>query len=346
MSQPAFHIGPHSIGAGYPVFILAEIGYNFTTLEEGKASIDAAYACGVDAVKFQTFRAETVVSRDAHFPAEAGQGSQFEEFQRYELSEAAHRELFAHARARGLLAFSTPSYFDDVDLLERVGVPAYKIGSDDLTNLPFITYVAKQGKPVIFSTGMGSLDEAKAALEAVYAAGNRQVAALHSVSNYPIQDPQVVNLNAIPTLWSALKIPVGYSDHTTSLTACLGAVTLGACVIERHFALSKTLPVPDAGFSADPEEMRALVRAIRELEQMLGTGVKQPAATEAAMRQFTRKSAIAKIDIRPGEILRAEHIIVKRPATGVPPKDAQALVGRRTKQAIRQDEPITWEKLD
>ena len=338
-------IGGRLIGEGHPVFLIAEIGYNFTTLDEAKASIKAAKACGVDAVKFQTFRAETVVSREAMFPTEAGQANQFEEFKRYEISEETHRTLFDYARERGVLAFSTPSYFDDVDLLERLDVPAYKIGSDDLTNVPFITYVAKQGKPVIFSTGMGSLEEAREAVEAIHATGNRQAIALHCVSNYPVQDPRVVNLNAIPTLRKTLGIPVGFSDHTLTLTAALGAVALGACVIERHFALRKTLPVPDAFFSADPDEMGALVTAVRELEQMLGSGVKQPAPTEDAMRQHTRKSAIARTEIRQGELITPKQVIVKRPATGVAPKDAHKLVGRRAKHTIRRDEPITWEKL-
>lgn len=348
MSQPGptLTIGNRQIGAGHPVFIIAEIGYNFTSPQEALASIDAAVACGVDMVKFQTFRAETLTSREAEFPAEAGGTNQFEEFERYEISEALHRDLFAHARRRGVLVCSTPSYRDDVDLLARLDVPVYKIGSDDLTNLPFITYVAQQGKPVLFSTGMGTLEEVQEAMQAIRDTGNRQVGVFHCVSNYPVADLSLVNLPAIRTLQETFGVPVGFSDHTTSVGAAVAAVALGASMIERHFTLDKQLPVPDAAFSADPAEMTALVRAIREAEAALaGDGRKQPAATEAAMRLQTRKSVIARRDIPAGELLGEDHLIVKRPATGIEPKLSHLVVGKRAKTAIRKDEAITWDKL-
>lgn len=341
----AVRIANKIIGTGHAVFIVAEVGYNFNTVEEAKASIDAAIECRVDAVKFQTFRAETVASRNVDFPAEAGGTNQFEEFLRYELSEKAHVELFDYAHKRGILAFSTPSYFDDVDLLERLEVPAYKIGSDDLTNLPFIQYVAKLGKPVILSTGMGTLAEVDEAVRAIRGAGNDQIIILHCVSNYPVRDLSIVNLNAIRTLRQAFAVLVGFSDHTTTLSASLGAVALGASVIERHFTLDKHLEVPDAFFSADPAEMKTLVSSIRELEQALGDGIKCPAPTEEDMRLKTRKSTIARADIQPGELITADKVIVKRPGTGVAPSLLYHLLGRRAKQAIQKDEVITWEML-
>ena len=339
-------IGDRLIGEGHPVFIIAEIGYNFTSVSEAKASIDAAIECRVNAVKFQTFRAETVVSRHTDFPAEAGATNQFEEFKRYEISEELHRELFAYARDKKVLVFSTPSYFDDVDLLERLQVEVYKIGSDDLTNIPFIRYVAEKGKPVIFSTGMGTLAEVDEAVQTIRAAGNDQIVILHCVSNYPISDLHIVNLKVIRTFRQAFNVPVGFSDHTTTIAASLGAVAIGASVIERHFTLDKRLPAPDAFFSADPTEMKALVQAIRELEQALGDGVKQPTPTEQAMRLETRKSVIAGMDIGQGEVITEKMIIVKRPGTGIAPKLSQLVIGRRAKQAIKADEVITWEKLD
>jgi N,N'-diacetyllegionaminate synthase len=339
-------IGDRLIGEGHPVFIIAEIGYNFTSVAEAKASIDAAIECGVDAVKFQTFRAETVVSRHTDFPAEAGATNQFEEFKRYEISEDLHRELFAYARDKKVLVFSTPSYFDDVDLLERLQVAVYKIGSDDLTNLPFIRYVAEKGKPLIFSSGMGTLAEVDEAVQTIRAVGNDQIVILHCVSNYPIRELRGLNLNVIRTFQQAFNVPVGFSDHTTTLSASLGAVALGASVIERHFTLDKHLNVPDAFFSADPAEMKTLVQCIRELEQALGTGVKRPVPSEENMRSETRKSVIARTALRPGEVITKDKIIVKRPGTGVPPKLAHLVVGRRAKQAIQVDEVITWDKLD
>lgn len=339
-------IGDRLIGEGQPVYVVAEIGYNFTTLEEAMTSIDAAVDCGVDAVKFQTFKAETVVSRHTAFPAEAGSTSQFEEFKRYEISEDVHRELFACARDKKVGVFSTPSYYDDVDLLERLQVGLYKIGSDDLTNLPFIRHIAQKGKPVIFSTGMGTLAEVEEAMQTIRSAGNDQIVILHCVSNYPIRDLRSVNLNVIRTLRQAFNVPVGFSDHTTTISASLGAVALGASVIERHFTLNKRLDVPDAFFSADPAEMKALVQGIRELEEALGTGVKRPAPSEENMRLETRKSVIARIPLKQGEVITKDKIIVKRPGTGVPPKLTHLVIGKRARQEIMADEVITWEKLE
>jgi sialic acid synthase SpsE len=342
----AISVGQRRIGEGAPVFVIAEIGYNFNTLEEAKSSIDAAARCGVDAVKFQTFRAETIASRGTHFPAEAGSQDQFEEFKTYELSEDAHRTLFDHARKRKVLPFSTPSYFDDVELLDRVGCELYKIGSDDLTNLPFHAFVARRGKPVIFSTGMGDLGEVDQTLRVYRAAGNRDVALLHCLSNYPIKETAFINLRAIPALRTALGAPVGFSDHTTGVAAALGAVALGACILEKHFTLDKALPAPDASFSADPPEMAALVRSVRELESALGDGVKTHAPTEESMRRDTRKSVIAKADLKKGDVLSPDKWIVKRPGTGVAPALAPLLAGRRLKRNVAADEPIPWEAVE
>lgn len=342
----AIRIGNRWVGHGQPVFVIAEIGYNFNTLDEGRASIDAALDAGADAVKFQTFRAATVVSRDAAFPPEAGDTNQFSEFSRYELSADAHAELFSHGRRRGGIVFSTPSYYDDVELLESLDPPAYKVGSDDLTNLPFLTYVASKKRPVIVSTGMATLAEVDEALRAVRAGGNEDVLILHCVSNYPIREADTLNLNAIATMRREFDVPVGFSDHTTSTTAAIAAVALGACVIERHFTLDKALDAPDAFFSADAADFRALVGAIRETEAMLGSGVKQPAATEAAMRLETRKSVIARTSIAAGESITRDRLIVKRPGTGIPPKLVYLLVGRRARRAIAADEVMTWDDVE
>jgi N-acetylneuraminate synthase len=308
--------------------------------------VDAAAACGVDAVKFQTFRAETLTSRLTDFPAEAGATNQFEEFKRYELSEEWHLALFARARERGILAFSTPGHRDDVDLLERFAVPAYKIGSDDLTNLPFLAYVGSTRKPVIFSTGMGTLAEVEEAVAAIRSAGNEDIVILQCTSNYPIRDPRVVNLRVIETFRRAFGVPVGFSDHTTSFAAALGAVALGASVIERHFTIDKQLEVPDAFFSSDPPEMAALMTAIRELEASLSDGVKRPTATEIAMRRETRKSLVARLDIARGQPLTADQVTIKRPGYGIAPKLHHLAMGRRARVDIRADEVITWELLE
>jgi len=339
-------IDEKKIGPGHPVYIIAEIGYNFSTPAEALASVDAAADCGVDAIKLQTFRAETTASKLSEFPEEAGSGSQFEEFKRYEISEELHRQVFARAKARGIHAFSTPSYYTDLDLLERLGVPVQKVGSDDLTNLPFLKAVAKTGKPIIFSTGMANLSEVCEAYETYRAAGNENLIVMHCVSNYPVRDLSVMNLRVLQTYQRCFGIPVGFSDHTMTLSASLGAVALGANRVERHFTIDKKLPVPDAAFSADPTEMKALVQSIRELESAMGNGLKIPTATEQEMRKETRKSAIALVDIQPGELITPEKFILKRPGTGVPPREVHLLVGRRAKSLIRAEEAIRWEGVE
>jgi len=338
-------IGDRLIGEGCPVWVIAELGYNFNSLAEALESVDAAAEVGVDALKLQTFRAETIVTRSSEFPPEAGGVNQYDEFRRYEISEEVHRQIFARCRERGIIPFSTPSHVDDVDLLERVGVDLYKIGSDDLTNLPFLRYVAAKKKPVIFSSGMATLSEVDEAIRTMREAGNEDLILLQCVSNYPIKDLSLVNLRTIETYRRAFGIPVGLSDHTTTFSAAVAAVALGACVIERHFALSRDLPVPDAFFSADPTGMRVLVQAVRETERMLGDGIKRPAATEWQMRKDTRKSLVARRPIAKGQAIGPDDIIVKRPGWGIFPRDWDRVIGRKAARSIAADEVITWDLL-
>ncbi|MFC2004453.1 N-acetylneuraminate synthase family protein [Chloroflexota bacterium] len=341
-------IGNKVIGKGEPVFVIAEIGSNFNTLDEALKSVDVAIDCGVDAIKFQTFRADTVAKRDIHFPSEtAGGTDQYELFKKYELSVEWHREIFKYARQKGIIAFSTPGHQTDVALLEKIRVPLYKVGSDDCTNLPFLKYIAEIGKPMLVSTGMANLSEVVEAVETVLSTGNKQLVILHTVSNYPIKDIGQVNLKAIQTLRHVFnnEILVGYSDHTTSLTIPVAAVTLGACVYEKHFTIDKKLDAPDAFLSADPTEMKAIVESIRELERALGNGVKQPAASEKDMRQDTQKSIIARESIKRGERITPDKVIIKRPAHGIAPKYLDIVVGRKATVDIEEDEIITWDKV-
>lgn len=336
-------IGTRIIGESHPPLVIAELGYNFNTLEEALWSVDAAAEAGVDAIKIQTFRADTIVTRSVDFPAEAGGVNQYEEFKRYEIDEETHWKIFTRARERGLIPLSTPSHRDDVELLERVGVDLYKIGSDDLTNLPFLRYVAAKGKPVIFSSGMATLGEIDEAIRVMHETGNHQLVLLQCVSNYPVQDLSLLNLRVIEVYRRTFPVLVGYSDHSTTLSAAVAAVALGAVVIERHFVLDKALPVPDAFFSADPEEMAALVRAIRETHGMLGSGYKTPAPTEVKMRLDTRKGLAARRRILKGRPISADDLIIKRPATGILPRDYDLVIGRTAKRDIEADEIITWD---
>jgi len=341
-----FSVENKRIGPGEPCFVIAELGYNFVDEAEMLAAVDAAAEAGCDSIKLQTFRADTVVAKGFDFPAEAGGNDQWDEFKRYEISEELHRSFFARARRKGLVPLSTPSHPDDLALLERVGSSIYKVGSDDLTNLPFMELVAKTGKPLIFSSGMASFDEVAAALAVARAAGNDEVVVLQCTSNYPIKDPSLVNARVIGSYREKLGVLSGYSDHTTSLVTPVVAAAMGARVYERHFTLKKDNGTPDAPFSADPAEMKAIVAAIREAEAMLGDGVKKPTPTESRMRAYTRKGAIAARDLAAGETLKASDLAVKRPALGIPPAEAAKAVGRRLKTAVKRDQPLAWEHLE
>ena len=336
-------LGERRIGENQPVFIIAELGYNFNTLNEALRSVDAAAKSGVDAIKVQTFRADTITTRNVDFPAEAGGVNQYEEFKRYEISEETHRAIFARARDRGLIPFSTPSHPDDVELLERVGIELYKIGSDDLTNLPFLRYAAAKGKPMILSSGMATLAEVDEAIRTVRGAGNDRIVLLQCTSNYPVRDLSVLNLRVIETYRRTFPVLVGFSDHSTTLSAAVAAVTLGAVVVERHFTLDTALEVPDAFFSSNPAEMAALVRAIRETEAMLGDGVKRPTPTEEKMRADTRKGLVAARAIPKGATIAPEDIGIKRPGTGIAPRDFDLVIGRQAARDIQADEVITWD---
>lgn len=336
-------IGKKMVGLSHPCYIIAEIGYNFNNLEEGFQTTNAAAECSVDAVKFQTFQAETITSRLNDFPDEAGGGSQYDEFKSYELSEDDHVKLFEYAKQQGLDVFSTPSHYKDVELLTKLGVPAFKTGADDLTNLPFLEYLAAKDLPMIVSTGMGTMSEVAEAVNIILGTGNEQLVMLHTVSNYPIKEISEVNLKAMVTIRETFGILTGYSDHTTTLSIPMAAAALGMNVYERHFTIDKSLPAPDCALSADPNEMKQIVCGIREVESALGNGLKIPVRTEKSMRKDARKSVIATRDLTPGEVLKKEYIIIKRPAWGVQPTQMKNILGLTITKTVKKDEPITWE---
>lgn len=327
-------------------YIIAEIGGNFTTYEQATRLIDAAAACGVDAVKLQTYRAETLASRNAMFDMEnTGFTSQFYLFKRYEIDEALHRAVFKYAEQAGLDWFSSPSHQNDVDMLERCGVGAHKIGSDDAVNLPFLRYVARTGKPVILSTGMTTLDEVKESVEAILAEGNSQLILLHAITSYPTH-PEHVNLAAMQTLIRVFpQLAIGYSDHTLTPVACLAAVAMGARVIERHFTYDKKANGPDHMLSSDPAEMGWLVDAVRNFEVMRGSGVKEPAASEQGTRRNNRKSIVLQRSVKVGTALTADDIAIKRPGYGIAPKFYEAVLGRFVIRDLETDTVLDWGDL-
>jgi sialic acid synthase SpsE len=342
-------VGGKAIGGECPCFIIAELGYNFSTLNEALEAIDAAAECGADAMKFQTFQADTIVSRKSIFPDEAGGTaffeSQWDEFKQYEMSFELHRKLFDRCHEKGLIPFSTPSYYYDVENLEKLGVKLYKTGADDCTNIPFMKFLAGKGKPLIISTGMSGIWEVGRTLEAIAQTGNSDVAVLQAVSNYPVEDVSTLNLKSIRTMAEAFGVITGFSDHTQSLTLPAAATALGMKVYERHFTLDKKIPAPDCAFSADPGELKIIVDSIRETEAALGDGIKKPSPTEVDMRRETRKSLIAARELSAGTVISPENTIIKRPGTGIFPSDAEKVYGMKLVKPVAADMPVKWNDL-
>ena len=332
-------VGDKSIGAGAPVFVIAEAGVNHNgDLEMAKRLIDVAIKAGADAVKFQTFKAETLVTATAPKAEYQTQTtpvdeSQLEMLRKLELSNEDHDELSAYCRRTGILFLSTPFDEDSADLLDALSVPVFKISSGDLTNTPLLEHVAKKRKPVILSTGMADLAEVRDAVETLNAAGCDEVVLLHCVSDYPA-DPADVNLRAIQTLRKTFNLPVGFSDHTQGLEVALAAAALGASVIEKHFTLDRNLPGPDHRASLEPDELTRFVSGIRTVESSLGSGEKVPTAREIETAKVARRSIVATQTIPAGTIVERNMIAAKRPGTGLPPARLNSIVGRKTRIEI------------
>lgn len=344
-------IAGHLIGNNHPCFIIAEAGVNHNgQLKMALQLVDAAVIAKVDAIKFQTFKAEAVISttapKAAYQQRTTGAGeSQLEMARHLQLSYEQFHEIKAYCEKNDILFLSTPFDHDSADFLDNLGVSAFKIPSGEVTNYPLLEHIACKGKPLILSTGMSYLGEVEQALRVIYASGNRKVILLHCVSNYPAE-PADTNLRAMQTMATAFGIPVGYSDHTLGIEVALAAVALGACVIEKHFTLDRTLPGPDHGASLEPNELSALVKGIRTVEAALGNGRKEPAASEANTAMVARRSLVAAYDIPSGTIFTEQHISIKRPGTGLPPSMREYLVGRRTRTMIPADTLLTLELFE
>ncbi len=346
----AVRVGDHWIGPGHPCFIIAEAGVNHNgDLETARRLVQIAARAGADAVKFQTFKAERLAAPEAPKadyqkrttdPAE----SQMEMLRRLELPQQAYRELMAACQESRILFMSTPFDEESADFLEGLGVELFKIPSGEITNLPFLSHVARKGKPMIVSTGMSTLSEVEAAVRVIEEQGNRQIVLLHCVSNYPAS-PAEVNLRAMQTLAQRWGTPVGYSDHTPGVEIALAAVALGACAIEKHFTLDKAMPGPDHPASAEPEELAFLVRGIRSIESALGHGRKEPAASEVSMAAVIRKSMVAARDIPAGTRLTPDCMAARRPGTGFSPALLGQLIGRLTRRDIPKGTVLTPELL-
>jgi N,N'-diacetyllegionaminate synthase len=336
------------VGPGNPCFIIAEAGVNHNGDPAlAKRLIDAAAKAGVDAVKFQTFKTDRLMTRfapkaDYQRAATDPSESQADMIRRLELPFDVFQDLFDYCRQRNVLFLSTPFDEESADFLDELGVPAFKLGSGELTNIPFVAHVARKKKPLLVSTGMSWLVEVETCVRAIREAGNQDIVLLHCVSSYPAA-PQDTNLRAMETMRQAFGVPVGYSDHTVGVEVPLAAAALGACVVEKHFTLDRSLPGPDHQASAEPAELAALVRGIRAVESALGHGRKEPAASEAGTARAARRSLVAACDIAAGTVLTEEMIAIKRPGTGLPPAMRPHVVGRRARVPIAKDSVLNLE---
>lgn len=340
-----------SIGVGHPCFVIAEAGVNHNgDLQLARQLIDAAVEAGADAVKFQAFKGKDVasaVAAKADYQVEtSGAGeSQLDMIRKLELSDAGFRELQAYCGSRGILFLATP--FDDgsADLLNAMDVPLFKISSGEITNIPFLEYVAAKGRPIILSTGMCYLGEVDEAVRLLQRAGCEQLILLHCTSNYPTR-PEDVNLRAMQTLGTAFGLPVGFSDHTPGCTIAPAAVALGACVIEKHFTLDRELPGPDHKASLEPGELAELVRGIRAVEAALGDPVKRRVAAEDQVAKVARRSLVAGRDLAAGTVLTHEMIAIKRPGTGLQPAFLPHVLGRRLRIDVAYDQLLDLSAME
>jgi len=327
-------VGKGRIGAGCPCFLAAEIGINHNgDMALAHRSIDAAAEAGADAVKFQNYRTEDFLSDRSLTYEYISQGkavveAQYDMFKRCELSPSSLVELREHCDRRGLIFFSTPTNEGGVEDLARAGALLLKNGSDYLVHLPLIRAMAGSGLPTVLSTGMATLGEIDDAVRAFREAGGTGLLLLLCTSSYPTP-PEDVHLRKIAALAAAFDCPVGLSDHTQGIVAAVGAVALGACFIEKHFTLDRTLPGPDQRFSSDPAEFRALVDAVRVMEKSLGSSEITPTPSEMAGRRGYRLSCVAAEELKAGHCLSSADVAFRRPGTGLPPKALEWLLGRR-----------------
>ena len=350
MRQSSTELWNRLAGSGQGVFVIAEVGVNHNGDEEvAKTLIRQAKACGADCVKFQTFKADRIAVRNApkadyQLQTTDPVESQIEMLRKLELPESAYGPLLNACEEEGIAFLSTPYSVEDVDFLDALGVAAFKVASGQVVEPSFLRHVASRGKPVILSTGMATLAEVDDAVRVLRDAGNSHIVVLQCTTNYPSR-PEDANLRAMVTMRQALGVHVGYSDHTQTDTACVAAVALGACVIEKHFTLDKRLPGPDQSSSADPAEFQRLVSVIREVEAVLGSALKEPAVPERRNATAMRRSVASATPIPAGTVIEERMLTCKRPGTGIAPARLREVVGRVAKRDIPADALIVPEWL-
>lgn len=329
------------------VYIIAEAGVNHNgDINIAKKLVDVASEAGADAVKFQTFKAEKIVSKNAN-KAEYQkkttnvQESQLDMIKKLELSEEEHIKLIQHCKDKQITFLSTPFDIGSVDLLLKLGLYIFKIPSGEITNLPLLRKIGSLDKKVIISTGMSNLGEIEAALNIIIDAGTKieNITILHCNTEYPTPFEDV-NLNAMITIKNAFNVKVGYSDHTEGTEVPIAAAALGAEIIEKHFTLDKNMGGPDHRASLEPEELKQMVKAIRKIEKSIGNGIKSPSPSEKKNINIVRKSIVASKSIKKGDIFNSDNITVKRPGNGLNPMMWDYVIGRKAKMDFIEDEYI------
>lgn len=327
------------------VFIIAEAGVNHNgSMEVARKLVDEAVLAGADAIKFQTFKTENLVCRNAGKAeyqmktTERGE-SQFEMLKRLELSPDMHEQLIDYCGQKKIMFLSTPFDVESLHFLVQCGIPIIKIPSGEITDYPYLREVGRTGKRVILSTGMSTLQEVRNAVKVLQDHGSKEITILHCNTEYPTPYSDV-NLRAMLTLGNDLGIGVGYSDHTQGIEVPIAAAALGAAVIEKHFTLDRRMKGPDHKASLEPKELQAMVRAIRNIEAALGDGIKGPSESEKKNIAIVRKSIVAQCDIKEGDIFTEENLTVKRPGTGISPMRWNELIGQKAKRSFAEDEMV------
>jgi N,N'-diacetyllegionaminate synthase len=347
----SLRLGEVEVGHGKPPYIIAEVGSNHNgDMQLCRQLIDAAATAGAQAVKFQSWSDSSLVSEEEyarnteysdkkkHF------GSLREMVTAYQLTVEQHHVAHAHCRSRGVAFCSTPFSIEEVDLLESLNVPFFKIASMDIVHLPLLRYVAQKGRPVVISTGMATLAEIEQAVEAVRREGNEQIILLHCVSIYP-PDPETIHLRNMATLREAFDLPVGFSDHTLGTAIPLAAIALGACIVEKHFTLDQDMAGWDHAISANPEQLQAIVEGGQSIFAAMGSGRRIVSDAEIEKRKRFRRSLIARRKLERGHLLTDSDFDAKRPGTGIAPNEIQYALGRRLVTDVDAGHVIHWDNL-
>ena len=329
------------------VFIIAEVGVNHNgSIDLAKKLIDVASNAGADAVKFQSFKAENLATKNsqkATYQKETTniEESQFEMLKKLELNFEMHKELFLYCKNKRIIFLSSPFDHESIDLLKDLGLDIFKIPSGELTNLPYLRHIGKLNKKIILSTGMSNMNEIKNALNILINSGTKKenITILHANTEYPtpIED---VNLRAMVTIGNELDVNFGYSDHTLGIEVDIAAVAIGASCIEKHFTLDRNLEGPDHKASLEPQELKAMVRAIKNIELALGSGIKIPSKSEMQNIKIVRKSIVAKTQIKKNDVFNENNLTVKRPGNGISPMKWDEIIGTKAPKDYREDDLI------